>query len=1826
MKEKRGIRSAFRNTMIVALLACVMALVPSVAAHAKFENYSEGGTSTNNDHTGRYSGLSRSYLIDGKDGGFQRLEYRSGDGLFVENYTADFSYIADSKKSIEMELPLFAGFYESDGYYFLVFGQNNMDESDTVEVIRVVKYDKSWNKLGAAQIFGANTQKPFASGNVSMADDGTNLYLRTCHTMYKADDGYNHQASIMMQISIADMKVIYNNYTVSNTSHGYVSHSFSQDIFYDDSTGTVYATDRGDAYPRSHVLMKYTNLGSEYFSSKTANVTIMSYGGETGDNYTGSYVSGLEVTGSTILSAGCSIDQSNYSSSTKRNVYVAVVDKSGYKLDKIVNLSAYAEDGTDNALRPWLVRVSDDVFAVLWETDISKRQVHYAFVDARGNILASERVVSGTLSDMKPIVKGGSIIWYVTRQSSPVFYMLPATPGADIPAGEAGDTAKVNGLVYTLTKHDDGSLSAWVTGNEPGEVSITRLQIPDTVAVNGSEYTVDGIGDKALSGLGSMYYAEFGAGITHFGNNIFDGCTSLTTIKNNSAVKYTLPSSLGNTNKYLMYWRSYNSSTGSVGSIVAEISGGEAAIPAFTSNKVTYKFNTDGGSEIDDITAFMYQPIEVPEDPVKEGYVFGGWFTNTMYVMKLDLSTIHEKGYSGNITLHAKWTKEIKNYTVSADATRTTYYETVDTGIVPNGLTFNVEYTDGTTETVSYGTVGAISGHRMTIDTSSLVASELGGYKPGTYKIKVEYENIDYSYDVTVLPYPGNTPIDIQVDETVTLNLNAAYQYYRFVPETSGNYKMYTAGTSDTYGTLYETMEGKELAKDDDSAGKRNFMIFIELEAGKTYYLKARPFNMTTGTVKGSTLTITLVPQITTVELDSRYQGQSTYLEYIDTSIYSSAAGYVAEMNFIVNYDNGTSENIYNGSTKNTTAGNETVRYEVRKDGKALSSLTKLTAGEYEKCLLIGGKLMYSVPFTVTPISDTKLYEADRYYECPATEGYGVYGYKAEKSGYVNVEFEAETGLSMNRLVDSEGTTISVDRNYCNYRTADNSNMRTVELTFQVVEGKTYYIAMNKFVHSYTMKIVSDGRNKRTNIKRLTVDDIPAQVYTGSELKPQIVIKNGTTVLTKGTDYDVLYTDNVNVGTAVAEIRGKGDYGFRRYEQFDIQKKLEDCEINITGTPVYTGSEVTPDVAVYDGDKLLVEGTDYSLECSNNVKAGTATVTVTGLGHYIGSVDREFVIGKAENIIESEDIVLTYGGVSELVAASSLEEAGITFEVDNSSVATVDEQGNVSPVSVGTTELIITAAETENYRKTSISVDITVEKAYINGISIYRAVKAGEETTVEIPVTEFMSALDEGLTYGNISVDTTGVELPEHVTAVDYVDGRLVISTDNGLVNGDIIAGPVSITTDNYNVTDAQYIIETGAADIAAGEIIGLTDREYTGTAITQDVMVMLDGIELNKSYYEIAYENNVNAGTATVVAYGRNGYSGTLRQTFAITPIDIEAASAEAHVSGSSFVYTGSAIKNVTGVTVDRTALTEGKDYDVLYTDNVNVGVAKAEVVCKGNYSGGIRADFTIKAADIASAELKLDKTEYSYTGKEICPVPVLTYNDILLVQDEDYSVEYSKNVNVGTAAITIVGKGNFTGETGVSFTIADNTPKLGKVSGIKATPAANTMKLEWSRLADAQGYIVYRYSTASHKWERLGSTKNLFYYDRNLPSGTTQWYVVRGYVIADGKTYMGPCDTAAPVKTTTLPGAVNFKLSSASKGQVDITWSTVTGATSYAVYYKTSANGKWQRLTVTKSLKYSKTGFKSGSTYYFTVRAYRQYGSTGYPGAYSAKTVKVK
>ena len=61
---------------------------------------------------------------------------------------------------------------------------------------------------------------------------------------------------------------------------------------------------------------------------------------------------------------------------------------------------------------------------------------------------------------------------------------------------------------------------------------------------------------------------------------------------------------------------------------------------------------------------------------------------------------------------------------------------------------------------------------------------------------------------------------------------------------------------------------------------------------------------------------------------------------------------------------------------------------------------------------------------------------------------------------------------------------------------------------------------------------------------------------------------------------------------------------------------------------------------------------------------------------------------------------------------------------------------------------------------------------------------------------------------------------------------------------------------------------------------------------------------------------------------------------------------------------------------------------------------------------------------------------------GVAVTPIPAITYNGKTLSNNTDYTLSYSNNNRVGTATVTITGKGNFTGTTSKDFTIKDFTP----------------------------------------------------------------------------------------------------------------------------------------------------------------------------------------
>ena len=116
---------------------------------------------------------------------------------------------------------------------------------------------------------------------------------------------------------------------------------------------------------------------------------------------------------------------------------------------------------------------------------------------------------------------------------------------------------------------------------------------------------------------------------------------------------------------------------------------------------------------------------------------------------------------------------------------------------------------------------------------------------------------------------------------------------------------------------------------------------------------------------------------------------------------------------------------------------------------------------------------------------------------------------------------------------------------------------------------------------------------------------------------------------------------------------------------------------------------------------------------------------------------------------------------------------------------------------------------------------------------------------------------------------------------------------------------------------------------------------------------------------------------------------------------------------------------------------LTEGTDYNLKITNATNVGTATITVTGKGQYLGTKTRTFKVVKADMANVKItKLDET-YAHTGSAVKPEPVLKYKSMTLKKGTDYTISYSNNTNIGTASLTITGKGNFKGSVTKKFKI---------------------------------------------------------------------------------------------------------------------------------------------------------------------------------------------
>ena len=211
---------------------------------------------------------------------------------------------------------------------------------------------------------------------------------------------------------------------------------------------------------------------------------------------------------------------------------------------------------------------------------------------------------------------------------------------------------------------------------------------------------------------------------------------------------------------------------------------------------------------------------------------------------------------------------------------------------------------------------------------------------------------------------------------------------------------------------------------------------------------------------------------------------------------------------------------------------------------------------------------------------------------------------------------------------------------------SDNYHDITATLIFHLTDKETVTISGL----TYTGKTYDGKAMKPVGTLQVSGDKVPVSelevTYTGIG----DTTYNGTDAPTDAGTYQVTY-----------KVREDNDnYIGEKTYTFTISPKAVTADmIGAMADETYTGSPITPQPVVMDGNTILTSGTDFDFSYDENINAGenTATLTITGKGNYTGTASRTFTISP-------KDIK----GAAITLQADSLGYTGLMQEVQITSV------------------------------------------------------------------------------------------------------------------------------------------------------------------------------------------------------------------------------------------------------------------------------------------------------------------------------------------------------------------------------------------------------------------------------------------------------------------------------------------------------------------------------------------------------------------------------
>ncbi len=507
--------------------------------------------------------------------------------------------------------------------------------------------------------------------------------------------------------------------------------------------------------------------------------------------------------------------------------------------------------------------------------------------------------------------------------------------------------------------------------------------------------------------------------------------------------------------------------------------------------------------------------------------------------------------------------------------------------------------------------------------------------------------------------------------------------------------------------------------------------------------------------------------------------------------------------------------------------------------------------------------------------------------------------------------------------------------------------------------------------------------------------------YDGFPKAPQV-----TTVtlygdaLTENVDYAVKYERNVNAGTAKISVCGLNLYSGCKVIEFEIAPKAILPIISAIEDVVYTGWAMVPEISVYNGEALL-DASNYTVEYSDNVNAGTASVVITMKENYSGSAIKTFTIGKANPVITQNP------GASDITVGSTLALSDLANGTANVPGSFAWKNPEIIPALENEGYVVVfTPNDGVNYNSVEMSVPVKVwDVAYV-------AVHVGERTLDSVVVVkgtdytlpiipDSVGYVFAGFFQGDSAIGFSGdvVSVSENtvidakysikIFAVNFMNGETELQLDSlpyGSLPEYIGSTPIKVASAKYTYTFKGWnpAIETVSKSATYTAVFDSVVNKY--------VITFMDGnTELQSS--EVEYGTMPTPPTVTLP-------ENTAQYTYSFGGWDKEVVS----VTGAA---TYSAV-------IDRTV----NKYRVVFKDFDGTTLKDVE-----------KYDYGTSASDIAkpSNPIRENTAQYTYAFKGWNPV----VSDV--TEDMDYVAEYDSTLQNYT--ITFVNDSEMLQSTNVDY-----------------------------------------------------------------------------------------------------------------------------------------------------------------------------------------------